>query len=519
MFARKHMAILLLGLLLLAGRPPAAHAAGDIDIYLALGNSLALGVEAPGNNDGQPGYPALVHSRMQDLYPGVSLVNLAVAGETSGTMISGGQLAAAESAIANAAGAGECVGFITLDIGGNDFGQILAGQTTAESAIPAFQSNLDTILNRLQAAAANQIAGCSPRIVLMDYYNPYPGLPIPPSDEPLADMYLPSLNSIIRNAAAARGIGVTNVEAAFRGREAELLYVNQDIYTNPLLRIPFTPWFETAVDFHPRSDGHEVIADQFWVAAGLTPPVPELDALPDLVQPNIGLMVPWTCGACAGGDRQQQVLQTLPEPSERNVEWLGVMIWNRGAMPIICWNLAMFQAGLNIYSDMLNTLWIPSFNEMFQLIYTMLFWLTSAFQAGWLMGEDIRLQLWNIHGAILQLNQTMGQLTVNQAAAAGGQLAEVLESWVLVFSGGLQALRYLISLYLTSVPQVLDVVINLEDHKPPQLEGLQDFWLFAALVGTLRGIYESKMGWWLVAEIALFYTATVLYLMDEVAEV
>lgn len=184
----------------------------------------------------------------------------------------------------------------------------------------------------------------------MDYYNPYPGLPIPPSNAPLADQYLPELNTIIREAAADYGVAVAEVEQAFRGNAAELIYVNRDIYTNPLLRIPFTPWFEQNVDFHPRPAGHQVIADAFWAAAGLVLPVPALATLPDLFTPNVALVAPWTCGECALAGRQQAALDPLPEPTNLSIEWLGAQLWNRITRPMICWLIALFQTGLNIYA-------------------------------------------------------------------------------------------------------------------------------------------------------------------------
>lgn len=514
MIARLAIALVVLAALLPANAS-AATLSPPGDIYLAMGDSLAVGVEAPGNNDGQPGYPALLLERLRSLNPAIELVNVGVAGETSSTLISGGQLAAAESAINAAESAGKCVGFITLDIGGNDFGRILTGEDNPGSAISTFSANLTTILNRLQAAANSQVAGCTPRIVLMDYYNPYPGLPIPPSDQPLADIYLPSLNSIIRSAAAARGLAVTNVESAFRGREPELIYVNQGIYTNPLLRLPFTPWFETNVDFHPRPAGHQVIADQMWAAAGLVPPVPTLAELPDLILPNVALLAPWTCGVCAPDSRQQQVLNALPEPDARNIEWLGAVLWNRVARPLICWNIAALQVAMNAYSATLNQLWIPAFNQLFRLLYTLLFWLTSAFQSWWLLGEDIRLQLWSINGSLLAQQQSLAQLAANEV----GELSTIAEAWILVFSHGIEALRYLVALYLGTVPQLLAVMTDLEANKPAQLVALDNFWLFAALVGTLEGVATSRIGWWLTAEIALFYVSTALTLMDEVAEV
>jgi lysophospholipase L1-like esterase len=519
---RRLSTILLIGLLV--GLWPSVNARAATlgppgDIYLAVGNSLSVGAEAPANNDGQPGYPNLLLPRLQELNPSLRLELLGVAGETSATMISDGQLDAAESVISSAAAAGQCVGVITVDIGGNDFGQILTGETTPATAIPQFEANLNTILGRIGGAAHSQVAGCIPHMAIMDYYNPYPGLPIPPSNQPLSDIYLPELNAIIRTVAATHGWAVTHVESAFRGREAELLYVNQGIYTNPLLRIPFTPWFAGNVDFHPRPAGHEIIAEEFWQTLEIVTPVPELGTLPDLVAPDVALLVPWTCGACVQPGRQLATLQDLPEPATRNIEWLGVQLWNRVTRPLLCWLLAMFQAGLNMWSGMLNTFWIPAFNQLFRLLYELFFWLTSAFMAFWYLGEDLRLQLWGINGSLVTVATALSHQAVVQSVTSGEIASAILAAWVAVFTGALQPWRYLISLYMGTVPQIVDILVHLSDYRPPQLVALDNYWLFAATKGALRGFYESQLGWFLVAQVGLFYLGTVMFLVDSSGEV
>jgi lysophospholipase L1-like esterase len=516
---RRPLHILVLALLVIGLWPPAAARAATAsppgDVYLALGDSLALGVEAPANNDGLPGYPDLLFARLQELNPALTMQNTGVSGETSATMLSGGQLAAAENAIASARSAGQCVGVITLDIGGNDFGQILTGDSAPETAIPQFEANLNTILGRLTSAAHNQVAGCAPRMAIMDYYNPYPGLPIPPSNQPLANIYLPRLNGIIRSAAAAHGLAVANVEAAFQGREPELVYVNQGIYTNPLLRLPFTPWFAGNVDFHPRPDGHQVIADEFWQALAIVPTVPALIELPDLILANVALVAPWTCGECALGGRQQAALQALPEPDSRSFEWLAAQLWNRITRPILCWLLGMFQAGLNVYAGTLNTIFIPAVNQFYRLLFGLFFWLTSAVQAWWYLGEDVRMQLWGIRSALASQGQT-----VTATVATSDELAAaVVAGWVAVFTGVVQPWRYLLTLFVGTAGQIITVISDLDTYKPAVLVELQDFWLFAALKGTARGLFESKIGWWLGAEIGLLYLAAGLAILDETAEV
>lgn len=510
--------ILAVALLLVGNFPTQAHAATPTatgDVYLAMGNSLSVGVEAPANNDGQPGYPALLYVRMQALNPDLEYVNVGVAGETSATLISGGQLAAATGAIASATSAGECVGAITLDIGGNDFGQILTGETTPEAAISGLRSNLDTILSQISNVARYQVAGCSPHLALMTYYNPYPGLAIPPSYQPLSDIYLPQLNEIIAEMGDKYGWSVANVEPLFRGREADLLYVNQGIYTNPLLLIPFLPWFEQNVDFHPRPAGHDVIADAFWQALQLTTPAPQLLDLPDLVLANVALVAPWHCGICNVSGSSEAGLQPLPEPSTVGTEWLGAQLWNRVSLPVLCWNLAIFQAGLNIYAATLNGVWIPAFNQIFRLLYGLFFWLTSAYQAWWYLGEDIRYQIWNVNATLA----SQAGATLASTASVGDTLVEALDAWALVFEAGIETWSYFVSMYVGAASAMVNVLVELDQHRPAQLVALDDYWLFAAFKGSIRGFYESQLGWWLLAQVGLLYLATALHVVDQAGEV
>ena len=526
---RRLSAIILIALLAPLVWPAVAARAAETappgDIYLAMGDSLALGVEAPANNDGQPGYPALLLDQARALNPALELQNTGIAGETSATFIgaAGAQAYTAEGVISSYRSAGQCVGLITLDIGGNDFGNILTGGTQPETAVSQFETNLNTILTRITGAAHTQIPGCSPRMALMDYYNPYPGLPIPPSNQPLSDMYLPVLNRIIHTTAANHGWAVAHVESAFRGREAELLYVKQGIYTNPLMRLPFTPWFEGNVDFHPRPAGHQVIADAFWQALELVPHVPTLLELPDLILSNVSLISPWTCGDCALAGRQQAALPALPEPDSRTIEWLGAQLWNRITRPLLCWNMAMFQSGLNVYASTLNTLWIPSLNQGYRLLFGLFFWLTSAFLSLWDLGEELRQQLWSINAALL--TQAGGVAVAVEDLSSG-----LVGAWAGVFSAALQPWRYLVSLYMGIVTVMADMMyalthtVNMQgdplgEYRPPQLIALDTYWLFAATKGALRGLYESQLGWWLVAQISMFYLATAMYVIDQTSEV
>ena len=130
--------------------------------YLAFGDSLAVGVGA--TRPDATGYVARLHRELSE--PGAAirttaLRTLAIGGETSTSMIAGGQLAAAVDAIA---GADPPVALATLDIGGNDLLRLLGTQACDADPLGAeclqllavtlaeFDANFQRILNELRNA-------------------------------------------------------------------------------------------------------------------------------------------------------------------------------------------------------------------------------------------------------------------------------------------------------------------------------------------------------------------------------
>ena len=150
--------------------------------YLALGDSLSRGVQpnAAGTSvETSSGYPDQVYAALRRSHPGLELVKLGCAGETTSTMINGGicrypggsQLKAAADAFLRAH-RGRVL-LVTIDIGAND-PEACGGQpniaqlaSCAVKGIPAAVTHLTTIMARLTAAA-----GPGVRIVGMNYYLP-----------------------------------------------------------------------------------------------------------------------------------------------------------------------------------------------------------------------------------------------------------------------------------------------------------------------------------------------------------
>ena len=263
----------------LAADPPVYAPVGPGDVYLALGDSLATGYEVV--DDGKPGYPAYLLDYLRQVQPAITLTNLGnssvtfngvTSGETSSTFLQpGGQLEAATAFIASERAAGRRVSPVTLSIGGNDaVAVILPGSTaTVTASLTLYRTNLERILDTLVASLAvgGQRTG---DLVLMSYYNPYPGLkaasPVPLNANP--DLDVPRFNQIIVEEAAERGIPIVNAYSAFLGREPQL--------TNVRFPYNFIGQLDVNFDFHPREAGHRVLARGFAEATGYTLKLPRL---------------------------------------------------------------------------------------------------------------------------------------------------------------------------------------------------------------------------------------------------
>lgn len=228
--------LLAVGLFTAATVAPAAESAVPQNLYLALGDSLAVGVGAE-----HGGYVPVVHEGLRDrtspqgepAMPDVQLVNAARSGETSESMVTQGQLGHAVALLEARNGNADRtddVRWITLDIGGNDvwakvpdcqagFDQTCV--TAVATALGSVQVYLDVILDQLREAA-----GPDATIVVLTYANSLAYEDCPYADlAPLAEVALEGgpvpgltagLNDIIRQAAAAHGAVVAEGYGAIR---------------------------------------------------------------------------------------------------------------------------------------------------------------------------------------------------------------------------------------------------------------------------------------------------------------
>lgn len=244
-----------------AASPPAAGA----PLYMALGDSLGVGIGAP-RPIATNGYVGLVHAGLRDGLdcagagtgcPQLGLMNLGVSGATTTSLIERQlplALAVLQQRNTNDDPADD-VRVITVDIGGNDLFRVvetcLDGEPSACAAdavdrLLTVSRNLSRILGALRVTA-----GPDTHIAVMTYYNPLPGCVLA-GLAPLGELVLEgppgglSLNGLIRAIAARYGATVADVHG--RIGPAELVGFIDCLHTN--------------------GAGHAVLAEAFLTALG-----------------------------------------------------------------------------------------------------------------------------------------------------------------------------------------------------------------------------------------------------------
>lgn len=237
--------------------------------YIALGDSLAYGIGASDRT--RTAYvPLLFQYFMQPRTENVRILrNLSRPGETSDSLIAGGQLALAIAAIADPT---TDTRVVTLDIGGNDLLFLTftepcksdpggaACQALVDAQLRKFALNYSVILTALQTALAQDPG--KETVFVMTYYNPYGGTGHP--YEPFADDALlgsdlvidcsappgdprAGLNDLIACGGAAAGAAVADVYPVFGDRALQLTHI-------------------AAGDIHPNDAGYALIAQTFIAA-------------------------------------------------------------------------------------------------------------------------------------------------------------------------------------------------------------------------------------------------------------
>lgn len=232
---------------------------------LALGDSLAVGVGA--TDPDENGYVSVFnHDVFPQSHRGPEVVtNLAVSGDTSGSFISGGQLANAVAAIADPR---TNVKVVTLDIGGNDLLGLLGGpcavspadpacQAAILAALTAFPGNYTAILSSLTIALAEDPA--NERFLVMTYYNPFDGTGSP--FEPAIDAALLGVDGVVDCSALGNpaNAGLNDLIACIGASFGVTVVDVYPLFDNNALALTHI----ASGDIHPNDAGHHVIADAF----------------------------------------------------------------------------------------------------------------------------------------------------------------------------------------------------------------------------------------------------------------
>jgi len=271
-----------------SGPPAVKPAPAPASYYLALGDSLAQGVQpdaAGASVETAQGYPDLVYATLRTSRPALRLVRLGCPGETTQTMMHGGichypagsQLAAATAFLRAHRGH---VFLVTIDIGANDLEDCGSQPNVAKLAsclmqIPKATANVGTILASLRAAA-----GPGVRIVGMNYYLPAlaewrSGL-LGRTTAELSEKFAVAYDDLLRRAYGQAGITVADVFGAFDSTNFGNPVVVSGLGSLPRNVARICQWtWECAPpprgpNQHANAAGYRVIADAILAAAKLS---------------------------------------------------------------------------------------------------------------------------------------------------------------------------------------------------------------------------------------------------------
>jgi lysophospholipase L1-like esterase len=264
---------LLSGALLLVFAIAADALAAEPVYYLALGDSLAIGVQPAQDGSLVPtnqGYVDDLYAFYRPRNPGLQMVKLGCSGETTSSMItgvespcvyaSGSQLSAAVAFLQT-----HRVALITLDIGGDNLlhcvnlsAPIDPACVSAESATAA--SDLATILGTLHAYAPGVV------IAGMNYYDPFLAAWIFGPNGPAF-----AAASLLANTAFNNALATIYQLLNVRMADVASAYRTSTFPTNVLAALAWT-WMGArpprGPDVHPNGVGYAVIAGAFVKAIG-----------------------------------------------------------------------------------------------------------------------------------------------------------------------------------------------------------------------------------------------------------
>lgn len=250
----------------------AVRAAEGPTYYLALGDSLAVGVQPSPTGDisTDQGYVDDLYGLFRLRMPGLALAKLGCSGETTTSMINGGECSYPEGSQLNAAVSfleTHQVRLVTLDIGADDVDHCFNApgiEACVEAAIPTLSNNLVSILEQLRAAAGEQTL-----IVAMNYYDPFLAAWTEGANgQALARESAAAttgFNSVLESIYESFAVPVADVARAYQITNFTLI-PDLDLPVNVLLALTWT-WVGAppplGPDVHPNAAGYAVIAGAF----------------------------------------------------------------------------------------------------------------------------------------------------------------------------------------------------------------------------------------------------------------
>lgn len=269
----------LIGLLVVMTTVASGTASADtapVPHYLALGGSASVGFQpVPGDPHGRPtqqGYTRYLADQLGHRWPGLELVSLGCPGETTETLLAGGDRChyAQGSQLAEAVdflGAHRDTRLITVDIGFNDIARCIerwqVHAACISEGVAAVRRQLPPVLSALRAAA-----GSGTEIVGVGHYDPYLGLELHgEAGRRLAAASLRAiehLDGTLRSIYAHFGMPMANVLGAFADTDTGSTMVDGRVEPVNVERTCQLTWMcaprPLGPNVHPNDRGYRVIA-------------------------------------------------------------------------------------------------------------------------------------------------------------------------------------------------------------------------------------------------------------------